>query len=180
MRKTFFIISLLVSLILNPLFFESSAEDIDSLENEVSTIKKEIFRINSHLKLIRDRINIDSSASAFMQISQKYLVSDSYKLISTRYFLDNFEIYQEITEKGRKASETPYYIFEGSILPGSHTLRIEMILENNEGFISSKSYLVKLEKECLFEAKEGETLNITTISSYKNEEFKIRFEPLCP
>jgi hypothetical protein len=158
----------------------SEIEVIDEIGKESSRLRQELIKTKSILKLKQAQIAADVDSAGTLELFQHYLISAAYEMQSATYYIDGYPIYQELNIHGMKRADAPTKIYGQSVVPGKHTLALEVIFDRLEGLFSS-ALTFKVISKYTFTIRESERLQITAIASEDNspsgkQQLNIKFD----
>jgi hypothetical protein len=132
------------------------------LEHNVNELKEQIFRSKARLSLLAETVLQGVVAGAQARIVHENKMGNSYKLVKVVYALDGAPILNKADEEGGLGDEAEFDVYNGSIVPGDHTLTVELEYRGNGYGIFSylKGYRFKVTSSHTFTAGEGK---ITTL-----------------
>ena len=134
------------------------------LEQRVTTLKEQIFRSKSRLALLAETVLHGVVAGSQARIIHENRMSASYRLVKAVYSLDGAPIFNRADEEGALGQEVQFDIFNGSIVPGEHTLTVSLEYRGHGYGIFSylKGYRFKVRSSYTFTApeKKGVTLRV--------------------
>ncbi|MCU0676589.1 MAG: hypothetical protein MUE69_27825, partial [Myxococcota bacterium] len=114
----------------------TSAEPMDAgtyavrlrdLEQRINELKEQIFRSKARLSLLAETVLQGVVAGAQAIIVHENRMSSSYKLVKAVYALDGAPIFNRADEEGDSLSEREeFQVYNGSIVPGEHTLTVNL------------------------------------------------------
>jgi hypothetical protein len=134
------------------------------LEHSVNELKEQIFRSKARLSLLAETVLQGVVAGAQARIVHENKMGNSYKLVKVVYALDGAPILNKADEEGELGESEQFDVYNGSIVPGDHTLTVELEYRGNGYGIFSylKGYRFKVTSSHTFTAGEGKvtTLNI--------------------
>ena len=132
------------------------------LEHSVNELKEQIFRSKARLSLLAETVLQGVVAGAQAHIVHENKMGNSYKLVKILYALDGAPILNKADEEGELGEREQFDIYNGSIVPGEHTLSVQLEYRGHGYGIFSylKGYRFKVTSSHTFTAAEGK---ITTL-----------------
>jgi len=132
------------------------------LEHSVNELKEQIFRSKARLSLLAETVLQGVVAGAQAHIVHENKMGNSYKLVKILYALDGAPILNKADEEGELGEREQFDIYNGSIVPGEHTLSVQLEYRGHGYGIFSylKGYRFKVSSSHTFTAAEGK---ITTL-----------------
>jgi hypothetical protein len=132
------------------------------LEHNVNELKEQIFRSKARLSLLAETVLQGVVAGAQARIVHENKMGNSYKLVKVVYALDGAPILNKADEEGELGEQEQFDVYNGSIVPGDHTLSVELEYRGHGYGIFSylKGYRFKVTSSHTFTAGEGK---ITTL-----------------
>ena len=96
------------------------------LEQRVNELKEQIFRSKARLSLLAETVLEGVVGGGQAVIVHENRMSDSYKLVRVVYALDGAPIFTKADEEGMLGDQDEFEIYNGSIVPGEHTLTVNL------------------------------------------------------
>ena len=96
------------------------------LEQRINELKEQIFRSKARLSLLAETVLQGVVAGAQTTIVHENKMSCSYKLVKVVYALDGAPIFNRADEEGGLSEKTEFDVYNGSIVPGEHTLTVNL------------------------------------------------------
>ena len=108
-------------------------------------------------------------AGARATITHKNEMGSMYTPVRYVYALDGAEIYAATDETGKLAEKKEIQVFDGAIVPGNHTLSVQMIYQGNGYGLFSylKGYRFTAKSSHTFTAGEGKQLQLKVVGYEK-------------
>lgn len=157
----------------------TSAEPMDAgtyavrlrdLEQRINELKEQIFRSKARLSLLAETVLQGVVAGAQAIIVHENRMSSSYKLVKAVYALDGAPIFNRADEEGDSLSEREeFQVYNGSIVPGEHTLTVNLEYRGHGYGIFSylKGYRFKVRSNYNFTAPEGRAVTVRVVAYEK-------------
>ncbi len=139
------------------------------LEQRINELKEQIFRSKARLSLLAETVLQGVVAGSQTIISHENKMSASYKLVKVVYALDGAPIFNRADEEGGLSDRTEFDIYNGSIVPGEHTLTVNLEYRGHGYGIFSylKGYRFKVRSSYSFSAPEGKAVNVRVVAYEK-------------
>ena len=139
------------------------------LEQRINELKEQIFRSKARLSLLAETVLQGVVAGAQAVIVHENRMSSSYKLIKAVYALDGAPIFNKADEEGELGERDTFDVYNGSIVPGEHTLTVNLEYRGHGYGIFSylKGYRFKVRSNYSFTAPEGRTAQIRVVGYEK-------------
>jgi hypothetical protein len=156
----------------------AEAEDIDAgtyavrlrdLEQRINELKEQIFRSKARLSLLAETVLQGVVAGAQTVIVHENKMSGSYKLVRAVYSLDGAPIFNRADEEGGLGERPVFDVYNGSIVPGEHTLTVNLEYRGHGYGIFSylKGYRFKVRSSYSFSAPEGKAVSVRVVAYEK-------------
>jgi hypothetical protein len=156
----------------------TSAEPMDAgtygvrlrdLEHRVNELKEQIFRSKARLSLLAETVLQGVVAGAQAQIVHENKMGNSYKLVRVVYALDGAPILNKADEEGGLGEREQFDVYNGSIVPGEHTLTVQLEYRGHGYGIFSylKGYRFKVNSSHTFTAAEGKLTTLRVVGYEK-------------
>lgn len=142
---------------------------LHDLERRVNELKEQIFRSKARLNLLKETVLHGVIAGSRAVISHRNEMGSTYNLIKLVYALDGAEIYSRSDDTGRIGDSKEFEIFNGSIVPGNHTLSVIMVYQGNGYGLFSylKGYKFNVKSSHTFSATEGKQTQLKVVGFEK-------------
>ncbi len=139
------------------------------LEQRINELKEQIFRSKARLSLLAETVLQGVVAGAQAVIVHENRMSSSYRLVKAVYALDGARIFSKADEEGSLGERRDLDIYDGSIVPGEHTLTVNLEYRGNGYGIFSylKGYRFRVRSNYSFTAPEGKAITIRVIGYEK-------------
>ena len=150
------------------------AGDIDSgtygvqlqdLEQGVNELKEEVFRSKARLSLLAETVLHGVVSGAQARVVHENKMGNSFKLVRVVYALDGAQIFNKADEDGALGERDKFDVYNGSIVPGQHTLTVQLEYRGHGYGIFSylKGYRFKVNSSHTFTAPEGKMSTVTVV-----------------
>ncbi|MBX3272819.1 MAG: hypothetical protein KF729_21330 [Sandaracinaceae bacterium] len=139
------------------------------LEQRINELKEQIFRSKARLSLLAETVLQGVVAGAQAVIVHENRMSSSYRLVKAVYALDGARIYSKADEEGSLGERRETDIYDGSIVPGEHTLTVNLEYRGHGYGIFSylKGYRFRVRSNYSFSAPEGKAITIRVVGYEK-------------
>jgi hypothetical protein len=156
----------------------SAEKDVDAatyavrlrdLEQRINELKEQIFRSKARLSLLAETVLQGVVAGSQTAIIHENKMSASYKLVKAVYALDGAPIFNRSDEEGTLGDRPEFDIYNGSIVPGEHTLTVNLEYRGHGYGIFSylKGYRFKVRSSHTFSAPEGKAVHLRVVAYEK-------------
>ena len=141
---------------------------LKELEQRVNELKERIFRSKARLNLLKETVLHGVIAGSRAIIKHKNAMGSSFRLVKLVYALDGAKIYSKSDDSGGLDEKREFEIFNGSIVPGNHTISVQMIFRGHGYGIFSylRGYKFTVRSSHTFTAAEGRQ-NVITSKAYE-------------
>jgi hypothetical protein len=135
------------------------------LEQRINELKEQIFRSKARLSLLAETVLQGVVAGAQAVIVHENRMSSSYRLVKAVYALDGARIFNRADEEGSLGESEELNVYDGSIVPGEHTLTVNLEYRGNGYGIFSylKGYRFRVRSNYSFTAPEGKMIELRVI-----------------
>jgi len=139
------------------------------LEQRVNELKEQIFRSKARLSLLAETVLQGVVAGSHARIVHENKMGNSYKLVKVLYALDGAPILNKADEEGGIGEGEPFDVYNGSIVPGEHTLTVQLEYRGHGYGIFSylKGYRFKVNSSHTFTAPEGKAASLRIVGYEK-------------
>lgn len=139
------------------------------LEQRVNELKEQIFRSKARLSLLAETVLQGVVAGSHARIVHENKMGNSYKLVKVLYALDGAPILNKADEEGGIGEGEPFDVYNGSIVPGEHTLTVQLEYRGHGYGIFSylKGYRFKVSSSHTFTAPEGKAATVRIVGYEK-------------
>lgn len=167
---------------------------LKALESEVDLLKEKIFKSKARLLLLQETVLHGAAAGAVAKISFRNDMGGAYRLESATWVLDGQTIFREggesgpaISQLGAAAADASAHgaagipplplaerremtLFDGAIVPGSHTLSVTLVYRGSgyQVFSYLEGYRFTLQSNYAFLVEEGKTTELTVAAVPKD------------
>ncbi len=139
------------------------------LEQRIDELKEQIFRSKARLSLLAETVLQGVVAGAQAVISHENKMSSSYKLVKASYALDGAPIFTKADEEGGLGDQDRFDVYNGSIVPGEHTVNVTLEYRGNGYGIFSylKGYRFRVRSNYTFTVPEGKAVHLRVVGFEK-------------
>jgi hypothetical protein len=142
---------------------------LHDLERRVDELKEQIFRSKARLNLLKETVLHGVIAGARAVIYHRNEMGSMYTPIQYVYALDGAEIFAKSDDSGKLADQKEFEVYNGSLVPGNHTLSVQMVYQGNGYgvFAYLKGYKFTAKSSHTFTASEGKQLQMKVVGFEK-------------
>ena len=139
------------------------------LEQRINELKEQIFRSKARLSLLAETVLQGVVAGAQAVIVHENKMSSSFRLVKAVYALDGAPIFNKVDEEGGLGEQEEFQVYNGSIVPGEHTLTVNLEYRGHGFGIFSylRGYRFKVRSSYTFTAPEGKAVTLRVIGYEK-------------
>ena len=139
------------------------------LEQRINELKEQIFRSKARLSLLAETVLQGVVSGGQARIVHENRMGGSYRLVKVLYALDGAPIFNKADEEGGLDEQEAFDVYNGSIVPGEHTLTVNLEYQGSGYGIFSylKGYRFKVRSDYTFNAPEGKTVTVRAVSFEK-------------
>src|SRR5437660_7738272 len=127
---------------------------LHDLERKVDELKEQIFRSKARLNLLKETVLGGVIAGSRSLIKHHNSMGSAFRLVKVIYAIDGAQIFAKTDDTGRLDESKDFEIFNGSIVPGSHTISVMLEYQGNGYGVFSylKGYHFKVRSSHTFSA----------------------------
>jgi hypothetical protein len=139
------------------------------LEQRINELKEQIFRSKARLSLLAETVLEGVVGGGQAVILHENRMSQSYKLVRVVYALDGAPIFTKADEEGSLGDQKEFEIYNGSIVPGEHTLTVNLEYRGHGYgvFAYLKGYRFKVRSTYTFAVPEGRVSTVHVVGYEK-------------
>jgi hypothetical protein len=139
------------------------------LEQRIDALKEQIFRSKARLSLLAETVLGGVVAGAQAVIIHENRMSSSYRLVKAVYALDGARLFNKADEEGSLGEQQQFEIYNGSIVPGEHTITVNLEYRGHGYGVFSylKGYRFRVRSSYTFTAPEGKIITLRVIGYEK-------------
>jgi hypothetical protein len=105
---------------------EIYGERINGLSGDVDDLKERIFRSKARLSVLKETVLHGVLAGSRVIIVHRNLMGSQYQLNKVAVILDGAQIYARTDDSGTLDQEDELTVLDGNIVPGPHTITVEL------------------------------------------------------
>ena len=130
---------------------------LKALEQRVNQLKEKIFRSKARLNLLKETVLHGLIAGSRAVIRHKNEMGGTFRMTKLVYALDGTQIYSKSDDSGALDDKREFDVFNGSIVPGNHTITTLMVFRGHGFgiFTYLKGYRFTVRASHTFLAAEG-------------------------
>lgn len=106
---------------------------IDGLQGDVDELKERIFRSKARLSVLKETVLHGVLAGSRVIIVHRNLMGSQFRLTKLAVILDGAQIYARSDDSGALDQEDEVIVLDGNIVPGPHTITVELTYQG-QGF----------------------------------------------
>lgn len=146
--------------------------EIRNLEDRFNVLQDQIFKSRAKLKQLHDQLAVSSVSVINAKIFHTQDHSGAFKLLSLKYTLDGFELYEDVNTDGHLTKAESLQIFEGSLLPGDHLLVVDLFYRGRGFglFTYLNNYTFHVKSRYSLVVEEGQAFDLD-VTAYDKGEF---------
>jgi hypothetical protein len=139
------------------------------LEQRINELKERIFRSKARLSLLAETVLEGVVGGGQAVIIHENRMSQSYRLVRVVYALDGAPIFTKADEEGTLGDQKEFEVYNGSIIPGEHTLTVNLEYRGHGYGVFSylKGYRFKLRSTYTFAVPEGRVSTVHVVGYEK-------------
>ncbi len=156
----------------------AAAEPIDAgtyavrlrdLEQRINELKEQIFRSKARLSLLAETVLEGVVGGGQAVIVHENRMSEGFKLVRVMYALDGAPIFTKADEEGAIGEQKEFEVYNGSIVPGEHTLTVNLEYRGHGYGVFSylKGYRFKVRSTYTFSVPEGRVASLVVVGYEK-------------
>ena len=148
---------------------DNSTAAADTVKLRDLELKDQVFRSKARLNLLKETVLHGVIAGARGVISFRNEMGSMYMPVTYVFSLDGAEIFSKSDSSGKLGDQKELEIFNGSIVPGNHTLSVELIYQGNGYGVFSylKGYKFTARSSHTFTVTEGKQLQLKVVGFEK-------------
>jgi hypothetical protein len=141
---------------------------LHDLERKVDELKEQIFRSKARLNLLKETVLGGVIAGSRSVIKHHNAMGSNFRLIKVVYAIDGAQIFAKTDDTGRLDDARDFEVFNGSIVPGSHTVSVLLEYQGSGYGVFSylKGYHFKVRSSHTFTAAEGKLTELV-VNAYE-------------
>ncbi len=136
------------------------------LEQRINELKEQIFRSKARLSLLAETVLEGVVGGGQAVIVHENRMSDGFKLVRIVYALDGAPIFTKADEQGTLSDQKEFEIYNGSIVPGEHTLTVNLEYQGHGFGVFSylQGYRFKVRSTYSFSVPEGRVATVVVVA----------------
>lgn len=148
---------------------EAYQRKIGTLERRVNDLKEKIFRSKTRLAILKETVLSSTIAGAEAKIVHRNEMGSSFRLEKVTYSLDGTPVRTLVDNDGDLDGQEEVEILNGPIVPGNHTLSVQMVYRGNGYgiFTYLRGYVFNLRSSHTFHAEEGKLVRVKAVGYEK-------------
>lgn len=159
-----------------------------TIEEEVSSIKEQVFRSKATLQLLKEIVVQGSAQGSQATIWHVNKLGSGYTLESVAYFLDGRGQFAKSDPTGVLDEQREFKVYDSALPPGNHNLTVNMKLRGNGFGVFSyvKNYTFNVQSSTVFVAEEGKNCLVRVVANERKgigrsftERPNVTFETRC-
>jgi hypothetical protein len=139
------------------------------LEQRINELKEQIFRSKARLSLLAETVLEGVVGGGQAVILHENRMSEGFKLVRVVYALDGAPIFTKADEEGSLGEQKEFEVYNGSIVPGEHTLTVNLEYRGHGYGVFSylKGYRFKVRSTYTFSVPEGRVATVVVVGYEK-------------
>jgi len=163
-------------------------QELLTIEEEVSSLKEQVFRSKATLQLLKEIVVQGTSEGSKATIWHVNKLGSGYTLESVAYFLDGRGQFAKSDPTGVLDEQREFKVFDGALPPGNHNLTVNMKLRGSGFGVFSyvKNYTFNVQSSTSFIAEEGKSCQVRVVANERKgigrsftERPNVTFETRC-
>lgn len=145
---------------------------LKGLEQRVDELKEKIFRSKARLNLLKETVLHGVIAGSRAIVLHRNEMGGSFRLIKAVFAMDGQQVFAKSDDSGSLGEKDEFEIFNGSIVPGNHTVSALLVYQGNGFGIFSylRGYKFTVRSSHTFTAVEGKQ-TILKVVGYEKGNF---------
>ncbi len=140
------------------------------MEEQVVGLKEKIYAAKTRLVLLKEKILSNVVAEAWAIIVHKNEISSAFTLDQVMYYMDGKKKFFMPNKDGILDKQRSIEIFSGSVVPGNHTITVEMVYKGTgKVFTYLQGYKFKITSKYTFYASQGRIVKIQVVGYEKGD-----------
>jgi hypothetical protein len=140
------------------------------MEERVVGLKEKIFATKTRLELLKERILQNVVHEAWAIVVHKNEMGKAFNLDQVMYYMDGKKKFFMRNKDGILDKQRTIEIFSGSVVPGNHTISVEMVYKGTgKMFTYLKGYQFKITSKYTFYASQGRIVKIAAVGYEKGD-----------
>lgn len=140
------------------------------MEEQVVGLKERIYSAKTRLVLLKEKILSNVVAEAWAIIVHKNEIGSAFRLDHVMYYMDGKKKFYMANKEGILENQRSIEIFSGSVVPGNHTISVEMVYAGTGSvFTYLDGYKFKITSKYTFYASQGRIVKIKVVGYEKGD-----------
>jgi hypothetical protein len=140
------------------------------MEEKIVSMKEKIFATKTRLVLLKERILSNVVSEAWAIIVHKNDMGGAFSLDQVLYYMDGKKKFFMRNKDGILDKQRTIEIFSGSVVPGNHTITVEMVYKGTgKMFTYLQGYKFKITSKYTFYASQGRIVKIQAVGYEKGD-----------
>jgi hypothetical protein len=140
------------------------------MEEKIVSMKEKIFATKTRLVLLKERILSNVVAEAWAIIVHTNEMGGAFSLDQVLYYMDGKKKFFMRNKDGILDKQKTIEIFSGSVVPGNHTITVEMVYKGTgKMFTYLQGYKFKITSKYTFYASQGRIVKIQAVGYEKGD-----------
>lgn len=143
---------------------------LDALETDVGDLKDRIFRSKARLALLKETVLHGVMAGSRVILVHRNVMGSQFRLVEVRYKLDGAQIFaRRDASSGALDEQDEIVVFDGNLVPGPHTVTIEITYKGRGFGVFSylNGYTFESRSSHSFTAPENGALRLVSVGYEK-------------
>ena len=146
------------------------------MEEKIVSLKEKIYSTKTRLVLLKEKILSNVVSEAWAIIVHKNDMGGAFSLDQVLYYMDGKKKFFMRNKDGILDKQRSIEIFSGSVVPGNHTITVEMVYKGTgKIFTYLKGYKFKITSKYTFYASQGRIVKLEA-TGYEKGDFTYSLE----
>jgi len=139
--------------------------ELRTVEEEVNSLKEQVFRSKATLQLLRELITEGATIGAKLNLWHVNQLGGAYVMESVQYYLDGKSVFSKADPTGSLNDIREVKVHEQSLPPGKHNVQVQMVLRGGGFGLFSylKAYQFRLQSSYNFSIEDGTRTNLRAL-----------------
>ena len=139
--------------------------ELRTVEEEVNSLKEQVFRSKATLQLLRELITEGAPIGAKLNLWHVNQLGGAYVMESVQYYLDGKSVFSKADPTGSLNDIREVKVHEQSLPPGKHNVQVQMVLRGGGFGLFSylKAYQFRLQSSYNFSIEDGTRTNLRAL-----------------
>ena len=144
---------------------EVYGERLDALARDVGDLKDRVLRSKARLQLLKETVLHGVMAGSRVVLVHRNVMGSQFRLSEIKYSLDGAQVFARSESAGSIDEKDEIVIFDGNIVPGPHTVNIELTYKGRGFGVFSylNGYTFESRSSYTFTAPENGALRLVSI-----------------